>query len=226
MKYLIVLCLLSLSACGPLTEEEVFNNAKPSAVRILTDEGNPMGSGFVLDTPVGERVVVTNDHVCGDKKELRLRFTGLNNLETIAERIVTDYELDLCLIKVPNLIKNRVSPLHLAKKLEDYSLAYAIGYPLEYDLTISHGFTMIMAHEEILSPEGKCEDPIVSIFGTFCVKKMYLMSSNVIIYPGNSGSAALNEYGEVIGVFNSGSSLTHWGNIIPLTDLKKFIKGE
>jgi len=59
----------------------------------------------------------------------------------------------------------------------------------------------------------------------FCmlnVKDTY--TTAVTIHPGNSGSPAVNFWGNVEGVAFAGSSETNWGNMLNLKDIKAFLK--
>lgn len=58
----------------------------------------------------------------------------------------------------------------------------------------------------------------------FClttVKDAY--STGIIIHPGNSGSPVVNFWGNVVGVAFAGDS-TNWGRMVPIQDIKAFLK--
>lgn len=46
----------------------------------------------------------------------------------------------------------------------------------------------------------------------------------ITIHPGNSGSPVVNFWGNVVGVAFAGSSDTNWGMMVPLKDVKAFLK--
>lgn len=62
---------------------------------------------------------------------------------------------------------------------------------------------------------------LLSLLLTACGKSP--LTTQELYYPGNSGSMAINQEGEVVGVFNSTSSNTNYSNIVPLEDLKNFL---
>lgn len=48
--------------------------------------------------------------------------------------------------------------------------------------------------------------------------------TSVTIHPGNSGSPMVNFWGNVVGVAFASDNSTNWGRIVPLSDIKSFLK--
>ncbi len=217
------LTIIGLTASCTKAKFDIFKESAPSAVRILTPEGRAHGSGFLLLTPKGKKVIITNEHVCEGMKEIRVRFPGVGDLDAMSFALYQDSKVDLCVIGIPQEFQDIVRTLPLAPNFLLRGKVFAIGYPLEYPLSLSQGYGLDRAIVQIASLSNKCEKPIPTMFGWVCLKEMHVVVTNTTIYPGNSGSAALNEDGEVVGVFNSASSVTNYGNMISLEDLKNFI---
>jgi S1-C subfamily serine protease len=226
-KYLgwMLLCFFTLAGCGVnKTPEEVFKIGHKSAVRILTPEGNPRGSGFIVNTPTQDKVIITNEHVCDGLNYYRLQFKDLGDIEVYSEPYKSNPDTDLCAFKIPRNFQSVLRGITLADKLSYHTIIYSVGYPVDHPLTLSGGFSLEDGDADIAGVyKPGCKKEMMTLFGPICINSMHLVFTNVVIYPGNSGSMALNESGELIGVFNSASNYTHYGNMIPLKDIKEFI---
>lgn len=225
MNKVVVLLLLGLTLTGcSLNHRDFFKELSVSSVRILTPGGRAHGSGFIVTTPRGNKVVITNQHVCEDMGEVRLRFTGFGELEVMSTPLFQDEKVDLCVIGLPKNFQDMVISLPIASGVYMRGKVYALGYPLEYPLALTEGYTLDRALVKVANTHGHCSNPVFTFMGPICVREFHVIQTNAVIYPGNSGSPGLNEDGEVIGVFNSASSETNYGNLIPLDDLINFIK--
>lgn len=230
MKLYVLLATLGLSLLGCTSARdkslsELFNQTYKSAVRILLPDGRPHGSGFVLQTNRGISVVITNEHVCDGMPFMRLKFEGLGGIEVIGIAERSNSQTDLCLILIPHEFQDVVEPLKMVTHVPLRSDVYALGYPLDNPLALTQG--MVLGPRRVLiagHPRNCPTEPIFTFFGLVCVKEQVVVVTTATIHPGNSGSPALNIDGDVVGVFNSASSETHFGNMIPLSDLQEFIK--
>lgn len=205
-----------------LDRTELFKKASGASVRALTPKGEAHGSGSMIYTPKGVKVMITNEHVCRDYTYLRLRFIGLGEAEIIGQIVRVNADSDLCLILMPHQVQEVVEALPMAARVDLRSEVHAVGYPEEYPLNIASGHILGSATVKIASIGG-CKNPLPSFFGPICIKAQNVIQTSAVIFPGNSGSPALNSNGEVVGIFNSGSNSTHFGNIVPLSDLKDFL---
>lgn len=222
---LILLSSLMVFGCSAKSESELYQLGNQSAVRVLTPSGRPHGSGFITKGSSGNTVVITNEHVCKGSNTWLLQFEGLGELRVYASPTYQDHNIDLCAFALPREFQRELVPLPIAYGLSRHQHVSIVGYPREFPLTISQGFTTEMAVLDIAEPGADCANPQFNFFvGLYCIHQELLVMTSVITYPGNSGSMALDDYGQVVGVLNSGDSDTHYGNLVPLIELKEFLE--
>jgi serine protease Do len=141
-----------------------------------------LGTGFIIDEKEG--LILTNHHVIQGAEEVRVQFKEDDSEFAPAEVIGRDPELDVALLKVKNG-KLTALPLGDSDQSEVGELVLAVGNPLGYGHTVSHG---------ILSAKGR-RNP------EFRMGKY--LQTDASINPGNSGGPLLNMKGEVIGINNA-----------------------
>jgi serine protease Do len=146
-----------------------------SVVTILTGSGS--GSGDLVSA---DGYILTNAHVVGDEKQVRVRWS--DGIETVAEVVRVAKDRDIALIKTSSRDRE---PLPIKRgPVSPGQRVYAIGSPLgkEYQGTVSSG--------------------IVS--ATRTLEGLRYIQSDVSITHGSSGGALLDENGSVIGIAVSG----------------------
>jgi S1-C subfamily serine protease len=142
-----------------------------SVVTILTGSGS--GSGDLVSS---DGYMLTNAHVVGDEKQVRVRWS--DGIETVADVIRVAKTRDIALIKTTSRDREPIAikrgPVSPGQKV------YAIGSPLGkvYESTVSAG--------------------IVSAMRT--MEGMRYIQSDVAITHGSSGGALLDENGALIGI--------------------------
>lgn len=141
-----------------------------------------LGTGFIIDEKEG--LILTNHHVIQGAEEVRVQFKEDDSEFAPAEVIGRDPELDVALLKVKNG-KLTALPLGDSDQSEVGELVLAVGNPLGYGHTVSHG---------ILSAKGR-RNP------EFRMGKY--LQTDASINPGNSGGPLINMKGEVIGINNA-----------------------
>ena len=157
------------------TEEEtriqVYQQASPSVVKILTSKG--LGSGFIITS---DGLIVTNSHVLeggGDTVNVLLN----DGTEAVADVVGYDPEgIDLAAVKIRD--GNNLPTLNFAN-LDSVQIGqsiYAIGSPHGQYNTYTNG--------------------IISQIDS----KRKIIQHSAAVNPGNSGGPLLNSRGEVIGV--------------------------
>ena len=158
------------------------------AIRVLSEEGGGLGSGFVIDT---EGHIVTNYHVVRNATELEIDFPS--GFKTRGEILGTDSDSDIAILKVEAPIDELVPlPMGDSNLVRVGQTVVAIGNPLGYESTMTTGIvsslgrTMTSLHE---APGG----------GSFFTAGD-IIQTDAAINPGNSGGPLLNLNGEVIGV--------------------------
>jgi len=142
-----------------------------SVVTVLT--GDSTGSAFLVSA---EGYMLTNAHVVGDEKNVRLRWS--DGIETVAEVVRVAKTRDVALIKTGSRDRE---PLALKRGIVNPGQrVFAIGSPLgkAYQGTVSAG--------------------IVS--ATRVMEGLRYIQSDVAITHGSSGGALLDENGSVIGI--------------------------
>jgi serine protease Do len=175
-------------------------DAVGSVVTVLT--GSSSGSAFLVST---DGHMLTNAHVVGDEKNVRVRWS--DGTETVAEVVRVAKTRDVALIKSGSRDRE---PLVLKRgAVNPGQRVFAIGSPLgkEYQGSVSSG--------------------IVS--ATRTIEGMRYIQSDVAISHGSSGGALLDENGAVIGITVSGidpgvASGLHF--FIPIGDAMDFLNLE
>jgi len=201
----------------------------------LTDPLNQEsgGTGFQLRTPEGLRIL-TNDHVCNLKLDGYLQAQAPDEGQSHLVQVLKQSEYsDLCLLEgLPG-----VTGLSLGEPLEEFDNLLVVGHPYLNPSTPSFG--RILKEEwldlvdiEKLPNQEECSGPSYSIkdirvwFWTIeaCVRTTHSHLTTAMIYPGNSGSPAVNFWGDVVGIMFAGNSVTHRGFMIPVDDIQAFLE--
>ena len=182
------------SVTGDLIDQQdrfvsIFQAANPGvvAIRTLTELGDGLGSGFVIDQ---EGHIVTNYHVVQGATDFEVDFPS--GFKTRGEILGSDLDSDIAILKLDSLPEQLVTlPLGDSSSVEVGQIVVAIGNPLGHESTMTSGIisslgrTMQSLHE---APGG----------GTFTAGD--IIQTDAAINPGNSGGPLLNLNGEVIGV--------------------------
>ena len=147
------------------------------------------GSGVILDKTEEELLIVTNNHVVQDSKELSVTFIDGTTVNAAIKGV--DSDIDLAVIAVPlkdiedkTMKEIKVATLHDVEDLKVGQGVIAIGNALGYGQTVTVGYI------SALDREIQAEDSVYS----------NLIQVDAAINPGNSGGALINMDGEVIGI--------------------------
>lgn len=162
-----------------------------------------LGSGFVIDSVEG--LILTNHHVIQGAEEVKVQFREDDEL-IAAEIVGRDPELDIAMLKVKSKEKLVALPLGDSDSIDVGEYVLAIGNPLGYGHTVTHG---------ILSAKGR-RNP------EFRLGKY--LQTDASINPGNSGGPLLNMKGEVIGINNAIDARAQAiGFAIPINSVKSIL---
>src|SRR5712675_2159740 len=123
-------------------------------VRTSRDRGG-MGSGIVI-SPDG--LVLTNSHVVGSSKEIRLRDT--EGAVTDARVLGVDPDTDLALLRADGVRDLRYAALGNFKGLRRGQLVVAIGNPLGFESTVTAGVVSALGRS-IRSSTGRLIDDVI-----------------------------------------------------------------
>jgi serine protease Do len=135
------------------------------------------GTGFLID-PGG--LILTNHHVIVDADRIMVRLTDGRNLR--AERIGSDPDTDIALIKVESARPLPFAPMGNSDTLRVGEWVLAIGNPLAYEHTVTVGVVSFIGRK---------------LFDTSLDR--YIQTDAAINF-GNSGGPLINARGEVIGI--------------------------
>jgi serine protease Do len=135
------------------------------------------GTGFVID-PSG--LILTNHHVIVDADRIMVRLTDGRNLR--GERIGSDPDTDIALIKVETTRPLPFAPMGNSDTLRVGEWVLAIGNPLAYEHTVTVGVVSFIGRK---------------LFDTSLDR--YIQTDAAINF-GNSGGPLINSRGEVIGI--------------------------
>jgi S1-C subfamily serine protease len=165
----------------------VTERVGPAVVRVETGpkvrnarERSGLGSGIVI-SPDG--LVLTNSHVVGSSKEIRLRDT--DGFDTDAHVLGVDPDTDLALLRADGARELRYAALGNSKKLRRGQLVIAIGNPLGFESTVTAGVVSALGRS-IRSVSGRTIEDVIQ--------------TDAALNPGNSGGALVASNAEVIGI--------------------------
>src|SRR6201994_2174271 len=165
----------------------VTDRVGPAVVRVETGpkvrgarERGGLGSGIVI-SPDG--LVLTNSHVVGAAKEIRLR--DVEGFDTDAHVLGVDPDTDLALLRADGARELRYAALGNSKRLRRGQLVVAIGNPLGFESTITAGVVSALGRS-IRSVSGRTIEDVIQ--------------TDAALNPGNSGGALVSSNAEVIGV--------------------------
>lgn len=147
------------------------------------------GSGVILKKTDDELLIVTNNHVIADSKELSVTFVDGTTVDAAIKG--TNSNADIAVIAIPlsdipedTMKQIKVAKLHDSEDLKPGQGVIAIGNALGYGQTVTVGYI------SALDREITAEDTTYS----------NLIQVDAAINPGNSGGALLNMDGELIGI--------------------------
>lgn len=164
-----------------LTDEAAIASAKPSVLRIITDEG--IGSGVII---TAEGLVLTNAHVAaaaGRGGQVQVDFTDGRQMKGLVLDINPDK--DIALIQLPARLGGwALLPLAEPASLAEGQKVLALGYPQFQPFSASAG---------IISGIGERSNGHVSYVQT-----------DAAVNHGNSGGPLINNKGEIVGLNTMG----------------------
>jgi serine protease Do len=158
-----------------------------------------LGTGFLIDA---SGLILTNHHVIDGAEEVKIQFTEDEDYAP-AEIIGRDPELDVALLSVKTKEKLTLLPLGDSDQIEVGEYVLAIGNPLGYGHSVTHG---ILSAKERKAPE---------------MRLAKYLQTDASINPGNSGGPLINMRGEVIGINNAIDARAQGiGFAIPINSVK------
>ena len=173
------------------------------------------GSGIIVGQNDEELLVVTNNHVVEDSKELTVTFIDNGQVKAAIKGTDSDSDLAVIAIKLADIPSDTMSQIKVATLGDSDSLkvgqgVIAIGNALGYGQSVTVGYV------SALNREVRAEDSI----------SRNLLQTDAAINPGNSGGALLNMRGEVIGINAakySSTTVEGMGYAIPISQAQDII---
>lgn len=166
---------------------DVADRVGPAVVRVETGPKVPngrarggLGSGIVI-SPDG--LVLTNSHVVGTSKEIRLRDVEGHVGE--AQVLGVDPDTDLALLRANGVRHLPYAALGNSKTLRRGQLVIAIGNPLGFESTVTAGVVSALGRS-IRSVSGRTIEDVIQ--------------TDAALNPGNSGGPLVSSHAEVIGI--------------------------
>jgi S1-C subfamily serine protease len=166
---------------------DVTDRVGPAVVRVETGpkvktprERGGLGSGIVI-SPDG--LVLTNNHVVGASKEIRLR--DMEGIVTDARVLGVDPDTDLALLRADGARDLPYASLGNSKSLRRGQLVVAIGNPLGFESTVTAGVVSALGRS-IRSVSGRTIEDVIQ--------------TDAALNPGNSGGPLVSTRSEVIGI--------------------------
>src|SRR3954453_5644283 len=178
---------------------DVTERVGPAVVRVETGSGAPnprgrggvragnrrlpgggVGSGIVI-SPDG--LVLTNSHVVGASKQIRLR--DIEGIVTDARVLGVDPDTDLALLRADGARNLDYASLGNSKNLRRGQLVIAIGNPLGFESTVTAGVVSALGRS-IRSVSGRTIEDVIQ--------------TDAALNPGNSGGPLVSSAAEVVGI--------------------------
>ena len=173
------------------------------------------GSGIIVGQNDDELLIVTNNHVVEDSKELTVTFIDESSVAAAIKG--TDSENDLAVIAVPlsSIESETMGQIKIATLGDSDSLkvgegVIAIGNALGYGQSVTVGYVSAK-DREVRAQDSTSRN---------------LLQTDAAINPGNSGGALLNMRGEVVGINAAKYSSTEvegMGYAIPVSKVQDII---
>src|SRR5712692_3208103 len=136
------------------------------------------GSGVIVDK---EGIIVTNNHVVGDAKEVEVRLS--DKTKFVGQVIGRDPDTDIAIIKINATGELPTVPFGDSSKVRVGQWVMAVGNPFALDRTVTLGVVSGLERDAVR----------LSRYEAF-------IQTDASINPGNSGGPLFNIKGEVIGI--------------------------
>ncbi len=159
---------------------EIYREASPGVVRVISGESGLKGSGFLVDA---EGLIVTNAHVVGGAERVSVTVAGAPPRE--GEVVRLDAATDLALVRIEDASGLRPLALATSRPVSVGDPVIAIGAPFGLDRSVSAGIVSGLARQIPGAGGGTITGAI---------------QTDAALNPGNSGGPLLASDGSVIGV--------------------------
>lgn len=212
---------------APQYHSDYIRGKTAISVALLHDaQDNARGSGFAIRYK-GMQLVISNDHVC-EVLDDRVR-ADINGKSVILGKTNFLSSVDLCILSVASKSVN-LQGLKLASSWRLGQEVMVVGHPAVMPFTLNRGQIISLAESltlryPIFNPidylnciKHPGTEAIQHLGMTLCISKAMSLYTTVLGLPGNSGSALIDFWGDVVGVVYAGNR-ANWLIAVPLEDL-------
>jgi len=195
---------------------------EPPQISTVKITGRCLGTGSVVKSPSGKRLLISAAHVCACAENKGKVLASFSDGTTSSVRIIKkDWSADLC----AGAVSKNITALSIANKVsymeEVNTFSYPHGAYMEShgqvldDMTWSHDFSIEEVKKCPVTPKSKV-----------CRLTFTSTLTNLFGEPGSSGSPVMDDKGDMVGVITSwyGDNSFSAG-MVPLDQLKIFLEG-
>jgi S1-C subfamily serine protease len=162
----------------------VADRVGPAVVRVESTDQNRrhdgVGSGVII---AGDGLVITNSHVIGGARRVRLTFAEGDEAE--AQVLGDDLDTDLALLRTQLPPGTPAATLGDSKALRRGQLVVAIGNPFGFESTVTAGVVSALGRS-LRARTGRLIDDVIQ--------------TDAALNPGNSGGPLVSTTEEVVGI--------------------------
>lgn len=201
LQCIVAALLIFAMAITCKADENIYKSTVQSTVWVIA--GDATGSGILIDKE--NKLVVTNDHVVGDDKNVTVFFPVKVNGRRVAEKkyytknikkvgiagkvIATNPQRDVAVIQLEK-IPQGVQAVKVGKPAEPGAQIHSVGNPGDSDALWVYTSGIVRAN----------------YYRTFSTEKrhrMQVVESDLAFNPGDSGGPIVNKNGELVGLVQS-----------------------
>lgn len=173
------------------------------------------GSGIIIGKNDTELLIVTNNHVVEDTKDLSVVFIDNEEVKAAIKGRDSDNDIAIIAVKLEDIKPETIEKIAVAQMGDSDELkvgqgVVAIGNALGYGQSVTVGYVSAL-DREVTTKDSSIKN---------------LLQTDAAINPGNSGGALLNMSGEVIGINTAKYASTEvegMGYAIPISKVKDII---
>lgn len=195
--------IVSISSTNIVTQYDIFFG------RQFSQPVKGSGSGIIIGQSDSSILIVTNNHVVTDTKEIEVEFIDGKKSDATIKGSDSRSDLAILEVAIDDLSENTLNAIKVArlgdsKSLKAGEMVIAIGNALGYGQSVTVGYISALNRE--ITNQGIT---------------MKLIQTDAAINPGNSGGALININGEVIGINSmkfADTKVEGMGYAIPIAD--------
>lgn len=198
-------------------------------LRLTSKSEDQGGTGFLIKAPSGKTYILTNAHICaglGNKV-----YAIINGRKVMLPVIEISESTDLCLVGY----YGAKTGLKLAGSVEAGDIVGLVGHPALLPLALTKGEVLGDIEATVPVPNSFCDIPgpwkkverfnrLELSFESCIMELKKVTQTTLVALGGNSGSAVVDFFGNVVGVLFATRSSANWGIMIPLEDVREFLR--